>query len=58
MTNSRPYFFIKKALCKVKAKGQQLTFNIFWYTSTWTCNKNKLFNISDCWSKDMLNFDF
>ena len=28
-TSSRPPFF-KKALCKVKASGQHLSFNIFW----------------------------
>ena len=31
---------------------------IFWYNFIWAYNKNKLYNISDCWSRDMLNFDF
>ena len=25
---------------------------------TWTYNQNKRYNISDCWYRDMLNFDF
>ena len=51
-------FFFKKALIEVKTSGQQLSFNIFWQSLTWTNNKSKLYKISDCWSKDMLNFHF
>ena len=40
--------FYKKALYKVKASCQHFSFNIFRWTSTWTYNKNKLYNISDC----------
>ena len=50
--------FVKKALYKVKASGHHLSFNLFWETSLWTYNKNKLYNISDCLCRDMLNFDF
>ena len=56
--SSMPLFVFKKALFKMKARGQDLSFNIFWYPSTWTYNKNKLYETSDCWSRDMLNFDF
>ena len=42
------FLFFKKELYKVKVSGQNLSFNIFWQTSTWTYNKNKLYNISDC----------
>ena len=53
------YFcFFKKTLYKVKASGRDLKFNMFWWTLTWTNNKNKRYNISDCWSRDLLNFDF
>ena len=36
------FLFFKKALYKVKASGHHFSFNIFWYTSTWTYNKSKL----------------
>ena len=36
-----PFLFFNKTLDKVKASGQDLSFNIFWQTSTWTYNKNK-----------------
>ena len=36
-----------------KSKRSALSFNIFW---TWTCNKNKFYNISDCFFRDTLNF--
>ena len=52
--SSRPLFVFKKALPKVKACGQ-LSFNIFWWSPTWSYNKNKLFKTPDCWSRD---FDF
>ena len=42
------FLFFKKALFKIKANSQLFSFNIFWQTSTQTCNKNKLCNISDC----------
>ena len=35
------YFFFKKA----KSSGQQLILNTFWWTSTWTYNKNKFITI-------------
>ena len=52
------FLFYKKALYKVKARCQHLSFNIFWQTSIWTYNKDKLYNILVCQSRDMLNFDF
>ena len=55
-TSSRPLCFLKRLF--VKAIGQHLSFNIFWLTSTWTYSKNKFYNISDCWSRETLNFDF
>ena len=39
---------LKKKRFKVKARNQPLSFNIFWQTSSWRYNKNKLYNISDC----------
>ena len=36
------FLFFKKTLYKVKASGHHFSFNIFWYTSTWTYNKSKL----------------
>ena len=57
-TSSSPLFVFKKALYKGKACGQHLSSDIFWYSSPWTYSKNKLYNIWDCWSRDMLNFDF
>ena len=39
------FLFFIKALCKLKASGQHLHFNIFWKTSTWTYNRNKLYKI-------------
>ena len=50
--------FLKKALYKVKASNQCLSINIFGWSSTWTYNKSKLYKISYCWCRDMLNFDF
>ena len=35
-----------------------LSFDICWWTLTWTYNKCKLYRISDCWFRDILNFDF
>ena len=63
-TSSRPFFFFffffffEKVLHEGKASDQQLNFSIFWYFSTWTCNKNEPCRCSDCWPQDMLNFDF
>ena len=34
-------FFLKKAFSKIKAGGQYLIFNTFWWTLTWTYNKKK-----------------
>ena len=51
-------FNFQKALYQVKGNGQHLSFNIFWQNSTWTYNKNKLYNISKCISRNILNFDF
>ena len=42
------FLFFKKALYKVKASGQHLSFNIFWQTLAWTYNKSKLYNTSNC----------
>ena len=39
---------LKKKRFKVKARNQPLSFNIFWQTSSWRYNKNKLYNIADC----------
>ena len=52
------FLFFKIALYKVKAGGEHLSFNMFWYSSTWAHNKNKLYKTPDCWSRDMFNFDF
>ena len=30
------FLFFQKALYKIKASSQQIRFNIFWKTSTWT----------------------
>ena len=50
------FFYYKKCyIYEVKASGLQLSFNIFWKTST--C-KNKLHETLDYWSRDILNFDF
>ena len=51
------FFFFKKTLYEVKASVQLFSFNIFWYSSAWTCIKRKLYKVSDCWFRDMLNFD-
>ena len=40
-----------------KASGYLLSFNLFWQSLIWTYNKNKLYDHSDCWSRNMLNFD-
>ena len=48
------FLFFKKVLYKTKASAQHIAFNIFWYTLTWTNNKNKLSNRS----RDMLDLDF
>ena len=41
-TSSKSLFFKKKrkALYKVKANDQHLSFNIFWKSWTWSYNKN------------------
>ena len=57
-TSSDLLLLFKKALCKVKTGIQHLSFNLFWWTSTWTYNRSKLWNILDCWSGDMLNSNF
>ena len=41
------FLFFKKALCKVKASGLQLSFNIFRKASTWHIIKTK-FRHSSC----------
>ena len=43
-TSSRPPLPFQKK----KTSGQYLSFDIFWYSTTWTYNKNKLYKISDC----------
>ena len=40
------FLFFKKAIYKGKTSDQHLSVNIFRKTSTWTYNKNKLYNIS------------
>ena len=55
-TTSRLIF--KNTINRVKTSGRYLSFNIFWYFATWTYDKNKVYKTSDCWFKDMLNFDF
>ena len=52
------FLFFEKVLCKVKASGQHLSFNTFWLSLTLTYNKSKLYTISECFSRDMPNFDF
>ena len=54
----RESIFFRKALYEVKTSGQHISSNMFCYFSTWTYDKNKLCKTSDCWSRDMLNFDF
>ena len=34
------------------------SFNLLWQSSPWTYNKNTLYENSDCWSRDTLNFHF
>ena len=49
------FLWFKKALYEVKASGLQLSFNIFWYFSTWLAfNNNKLYKTLDYWCRDML----
>ena len=51
--------FFKKVLYEIKGSGLQLSFNIFWLSSTWhRYNKNKLYRTLHYWSRDMLDFDF
>ena len=45
----------RKALYQIKASGQHLSFNIFWY---FHLQQNKPYKFPDCWSWDKLNFDF
>ena len=40
-----PFLFSKKALYKIKANGQHLSFSIFWQASIWAYNENKLYKI-------------
>ena len=41
-TSSRPLFtFLRKTLSEVKASDYHLSFDVFWYSSTWTYNENK-----------------
>ena len=49
---------VKASRCKVKVSSMHLIFDIFWQSTIWTCNKRKLYESSDCWSRDMPNFDF
>ena len=55
---SRSFLFFKKVLYEIKLRGQHISFLIFWLTSTWTCNINRLYKISDCWPRRMLHFGF
>ena len=55
---SRSLWVFKKTLYEVNASGLQLSFNIFWYSSAWTYNKNKLYKTLEYSFRDMLNFDF
>ena len=52
------FLIFKKALDKVKASDQHLSFNILWYTLTLTYNENKIYSTSDCCSRCVLNFYF
>ena len=38
-------FVYKKALHKIKASGQNLSFNLSWWTFTWTYNKTNLITV-------------
>ena len=35
-----------KTLFELETSGEHLSFDTFWWASTWTYNKNKLCNIS------------
>ena len=51
------FLFFELVLHMVKASGQHLSFDIFWYTWFGTYIKNRLYIISG-WSGDVHNFDF
>ena len=51
--SSRPHFVLWKAFYKVKVSNLDLKYS--GRPPTWTYSKNKLYNISGCWSWD---FDF
>ena len=44
------FLSFKKALCEVKAIGQNLSFDMLLQTLTWTNKKNILYLTSDCYS--------
>ena len=52
------FLVFKKALYGKEASGQHLSFNMFWYSSIWSYNKNKLHKSSNCCSRGIVNFDF
>ena len=52
------FCFIEKALCEVKASGQQFSFNIYWWILFRTYNKNKLWKISEYWSRKVSGSNF
>ena len=57
-TRSKPLFvFFKKSLYRVKSRGQQLCFKVFGRPPLGHTIK-KLYDISHCWSGDMLSFIF
>ena len=57
-TSFRPLFVFQKSFIWVNASCQHHNLNFFWQTLSWTYNKNKLYKISDCWFRDMLNFNY
>ena len=50
-------FFLEKALYEIKQLVSTLT-SIYFGSSWLDINKNKRYKIEDCWSKNMLDFDF
>ena len=51
------FLFFGKILHEVTANGPHLSFSIFWLSSTWKYNKNKLHKFSVCCSRYMPHFE-
>ena len=52
------FLFFKKALYEIKSSGLQFSFQYISIDLNLAYNKNQLYKTLDCWSRDMLNFDF